>query len=580
VLVLVFLALARWSWRKWADVVVDFGAELYVPWRLSLGERLYEDIAYRHGPLSPYLNALVFRVVGPSVDALAAFNLAILAALCVLVYRQTAWLCDRTTALATTFVLLVMFGFSQYVGIGNYNYVTPYQHAQTHGLALAGGMAVALSVLLRRRSEGAAFLGGLCLGLVLLTKIELQVPALATAGVATVLVLRSAGGANRRLLGVMLGAVLLGPGLAFVLLWTSLPLPLALAGLLGNWSYLGALPGDSFYLTGAGLESPIANLARAVGAALAVALFAAAAIAVDRPVTRSSHPVALGVGVAAAVALALLVALPPTAWWGLARALPLLVGGAALGTLVVCLRGQPDPSAIARWGPLALWSTFAFVLLGKMVLRARFEQYGFVLAMPATLLLVGALVGGIPGVLRRRYGGGTGARAVALGGVAAACLFFLARSDGFYERKATAVGRGSDIVVADARRGRLIGQALLELEARAEPGATVLVLPEGVGLNYWLRRRIPTRHYLFLPAEFSAFTEEAMLAELHEQPPEWILLVDRPHGEFGVGAFGADPGNGARLLAWVRAEYERVRVLGAEPFRGEGFGIVILKRSR
>jgi hypothetical protein len=578
--VLVFFALARWSWRKSADVVVDFGAELYVPWRLSLGERLYEDIAYRHGPLSPYLNALVFGVVGPSLDALIVVNLTIFAALCVLVYRQSNLLCDRTTALTTTFVLLVMFGFSQYVGIGNYNYVTPYQHAQTHGLTLAVAMVVALAALLRTRSEGAAVLGGLCLGLVLLTKIEIQVPALATAGVATGLLVRSVGGAGSRPLGLMLGAVLVGPGLALALLWTSLPLPVALAGLLGNWGYLGSLPGDTFYLAGAGLDAPIANLGSALVAALAAALFAVAAIAVDRPLARSSHPAAFGAALASLVSLALLVVVPPMAWFGLARALPVLAGGAAVGALVACLRGQSDAAAIARWGPLALWSTFAFLLLAKMVLRARFEQYGFVLAMPATLLLVGALVGGIPRVLRGRYGGGTGARAVALGGVVAACVFFLARSDGFYQRKTTEVGRGGDVVVADARRGRLIGQALVELETRAEPGATVLVLPEGVGLNYWLRRRIPSRHYLFLPAEFAAFTEEAMLAELLDQPPEWILLMDRPHGEFGVGAFGTDPDNGAGLLAWVDAHYERVRVLGAEPFRGDGFGIVILKRSR
>lgn len=40
VLASVFVALAVRTWGTWPDVLIDFGRELYVPWRLSLGERL------------------------------------------------------------------------------------------------------------------------------------------------------------------------------------------------------------------------------------------------------------------------------------------------------------------------------------------------------------------------------------------------------------------------------------------------------------------------------------------------------------------------------------------------------------
>ena len=52
------------TWRGWADPLVDFGRELYVPWRLAEGERLYLDIAWFNGPLSQYWNALWFRIFG------------------------------------------------------------------------------------------------------------------------------------------------------------------------------------------------------------------------------------------------------------------------------------------------------------------------------------------------------------------------------------------------------------------------------------------------------------------------------------------------------------------------------------
>ena len=43
------LALLAWTWRAWPDPLVDFGRELYVPWRLAEGDALFRDVL-RHGP--------------------------------------------------------------------------------------------------------------------------------------------------------------------------------------------------------------------------------------------------------------------------------------------------------------------------------------------------------------------------------------------------------------------------------------------------------------------------------------------------------------------------------------------------
>ena len=72
---LLFLTLASWSWGRWPDILVDFGRELYVPWRLSSGAQLYRDLAYFNGPLSPYLNALWFDLFGVGLRTLVWANL-------------------------------------------------------------------------------------------------------------------------------------------------------------------------------------------------------------------------------------------------------------------------------------------------------------------------------------------------------------------------------------------------------------------------------------------------------------------------------------------------------------------------
>ena len=59
-----FAGLLAWSWRKWPDPLVDFGRELYVPWQITEGQVLFRDVASLFGPLSPYLNALWFRLFG------------------------------------------------------------------------------------------------------------------------------------------------------------------------------------------------------------------------------------------------------------------------------------------------------------------------------------------------------------------------------------------------------------------------------------------------------------------------------------------------------------------------------------
>ena len=61
VLALLFAAGAVLTWRKWPDLIVDFGQQLYIPWRISAGAVLYRDLFYMAGgPLSQYYHALLF----------------------------------------------------------------------------------------------------------------------------------------------------------------------------------------------------------------------------------------------------------------------------------------------------------------------------------------------------------------------------------------------------------------------------------------------------------------------------------------------------------------------------------------
>src|SRR5262249_27968358 len=154
----------------------------------------------------------------------------------------------------------------------------------------------------------------------------------------------------------------------------------------------------------------------------------------------------------------------------------------------------------------AMWALFALLLLGKMLLKVRISHFGFVLAMPATLLLVACLIGVIPAWLHARRGGGSLAVAVLTACVLAGVLFHLRWSNALYAWKDLRIEVGGDTIVAeDPRfnpRGGVMATAERRLRALMPPGATLLALPEGAMLNYWLRRPNPTTHLWFLPGSF------------------------------------------------------------------------------
>ena len=156
------MILAWWSWRKWPDPLIDFGRELYVPWRITQGAVLHRDIASLFGPLSPYVNALWFRLFGVSLTTLIFCNLAILAAVLAGLYHLVRLSADRLAATLVTLSVMLLFGFSQYVAVGNYNFVTPYSHETTHGLALSVALMVALHHGFVRRRLTLFAIAGLC----------------------------------------------------------------------------------------------------------------------------------------------------------------------------------------------------------------------------------------------------------------------------------------------------------------------------------------------------------------------------------------------------------------------------------
>ncbi|WP_242359844.1 glycosyltransferase family 39 protein [Anaeromyxobacter sp. SG17] len=576
-----FLGMLALSWGKWPDVLVDFGHELYAAWRLSEGQALGRDIQWgATGPLPPYVNAAVFRIFGPELRALVVFNLLLLALLTWLLYSLIRALSDGSTATLACVAFLSIFGFGQYVGIGNYNYVTPYSHGVTHGLMLS---LLAIWLFHRfatggdRRHLGAA---GIAVGLAFLTKPELFVACVAAVGVSWLAFAREVRSTRRAFpaLAVLLGAACVPPVVAFALLLLKLPARDALHVTLAPWALMATpLTKTPFYLAGVGLDAPAVNLAAlarwAGGYVLVAGLGVAAALAAHR-LRLSSFVWSVGAFALTVAGLTSLV--PPWHWLDVARPLPLFVLFGAAAYAWRAFRGPPGEARTSASSLGFALATFALALLGKMLLNARIIHYGFALAMPASLLAIVWFTWSAPKLLESRGLRGGVFRGVATGFLAVIALAYVQRASNLFATKKVQVGTGASAFVADDR-GRFVAEMVRRIEQRAAPGDTLAVIPEGVMINFLTHHSSPSPYLTYLPDAIAAFGEAAMLEALRHAPPDLVLVVSRDASEHGARTFGID--YAGDTLQWLRQNYAPLTVVGGSPFNPDQYGMMLLART-
>ena len=573
----VFGLLTWWSWRKWPDPLVDFGRELYVPWQITRGRMLHRDLLSLFGPLSPYVNAAWFELFGVSLRTLALCNLAILAGILTGVHRILRSSTDLVTAAAAGMALLLLFGFSQYVAVGNYNFVTPYAHEATHGLALSVAMIVLLHRAIRDRGRWSSMLAGGCFGLVLLTKPEIGVAAAGAVITAAIAAWILSDGDRRGLAGAVLFVTAAAvPPLCFFLYFAGhMAAADAARATAGAWMpmFHAAIAGNEFYRRSMGLNDPLGNAAAMLLNAAGVAVFVAAAAAVswrsaDAQAARSTASRVLRIGLLAAVILAARGGTAP-------RALPILVAAALIWTAALFASRRSRREDAVRMVPLLLWSVFALLLLAKMGLNPRVVHYGFYLALPASTVAIGLVCWLIPQSLDGRRGPGA-ARAfqfLAVWAVAAVIAPYLGLAIGWYRTKTVAVGAGADRFYASSLgwQGAAVHDVLADLHA-SSPEETVAVMPEGVMINYLSRRASPLRVINLMPPELLAFGEDEVLRSLRASPPGIVLLVQKDTSEYGYPPFGSDERYGRRVMAWVAEHYDKARTIqppgGDDPRRG------------
>jgi hypothetical protein len=571
-------ALLMWSWRAWPDLLIDFGRELYVPWRLSLGEHLYTDIAYFNGPLSPYLNSLVFRLCGPGVLTLSLANLLVLSAVVALLYRLLVVVSDRLSALAACVVFLPVFGF----GREGYNFLAPYSHELTHGLLVCLAGLACVEAFHRTRRNAWVVLAGLSVGLSFLTKPEILLAA-TSIPLGLWLSIMEARSEDRRVshhLTLFCGGVVGVVGFTLVLLSLAMPLQTAVGGVFGSLRMATNPEINSllYYRGLLGLNDPGLNLRLIGGWGVAyLLLLGLPAIWAGR--ARGARRAVLRVLVGAAVLISscavFMSAWIISDWRRAARPLPFAILGLLLFAFFRRKRTTPIPGA--RWDhPLTVaFLALSVLLLMKTFFGTRIIHYGFGLAMPAGMAITVALLSWVPAEVRQRGGQAFMFRSWAAGFLLAFLIIQLNVTGRILAERDYTVGSGADAIRTDRLRGEIVDRALSVAQETLGPGGTLAVIPEGATLNFLLRRPNPTPYTNLMPPEVIHFREAEILRAFRNAPPDMILAVHKDTEFFGVGNFGV--GYALEFAAWVGDHYRLLDRIGDPPFAsGSTFGVDIL----
>lgn len=580
ILIAIGAFMAWMSWLRWPDLIVDFGREVYVPWQLSGGEVLYRDIAYFNGPLSPYVNAAIFKVFGASILAMELANLLFIGLITYLVFRVFETKGDRVAPVMAGLVFLVIFAFAKYFPMGSYNFVAPYSHELVHG-TLVSFLAIYMLRLYLRESRliwiGAA---GLFVGLAMLTKVEVAVSAAASvvAGLFVIIWLERPEPGRLKKALVFFASGLMVPALAFIgFLSLYMPIGSALQGVFGSWLILATtgIASSSFYTRMAGLDMVGQNLGLVLeyglGWAVVLLIPLAATYLLRGNMWAQRYGRALAFVVSAGIAIYFF---RSVSWLLIFRPLPLFVVVSLIAISVGLFRQGRDIEYRSRAVPLLALAVFSQLMLLKIVLNSQVNGYGFVLAMPGALLTLYMIISRLPQAMEKRWGFASVFRGSVLAIVLVVLAWHLLEERRYYKPMTYPVGKGGDTILTYDPQVVGVGygmNVLLEnIERIMGPEEGLAVMPEGALVNYLSRRPNPTGFINFVPADVQMFGESAMLAALRSAPPEYIIMISRDTSEYGAAYLGQGYGYG--IFSFVSSRYAPVLQIGSADFLTESKG--------
>ena len=502
------------SYARWLDPIIDTGRDLYIPEQLANGAKLYRDIRYQYPPLAPYLLSLITGVIGHSLASYMAIGIAQSA-----VIAASLWMALRRAAgVVPAFAATLSFAALSFCGASTWgaNFIFPYSYGATLGMAL---LCVALASFVYARNNvalAALVLASWC-------KVEYAIAALLIVVILAV---------ARRVTIAQIASFI--------------------AAMIASLAAASLVFRDTSWLTG----NVFAAWQHGARATRFFELVSGTAMWREQLAQ-------LGLGLAGIVAIALLMR---TGRW--VAAIPIVIIGILIGN-----HSFFRAWALLQWvalgwallrdreSPLVIFAAFSVASTLRIPLNVSPSWYGFVLTIPVFALAAYTLLCTIP----RR----SAMALLWLVPFAANAAGDLWEQHERYALKSFPIisSRGT-FYEGNADRARILNALIATVH-----DGTLVVMPEGLTINYLTHTRTPLTFHTFTPVETAdADVEVAIMREFIAHGPDHVALVTRDVREYGSRGFGVD--YGLRIMALLRSRYRVERT-----WQGERFEAVLLRRA-
>ncbi len=539
-----------WSiWGKTGDILIDFGNDLYISWRVSQGDVLFRDVAYLYGPLSPTIDGLAMRICGAAIGTILGLNLAVLALTTGLVYWLIRRISGALAGIAAAIFFLAVFGLSSPTKIANYNFLTPYAGDITLGFLLALGAIACVDWVSRGGRIVPAIIGGLLTGAVFLTKPEIFLGCAISyfAGLGAALWVKR----ERQPIFIAASAVaamVIAPLGFFIYFLTQMPFRAALNGILGGWQFVNKafVVQTPFYKGDFGADEPGRNLGLMMEyAGIYAGVFVALGILgwIGGRRRWAGAVCAVVAGIAGLVGVTYAGEKFDSFWLDVGRGFPVFAAFATVVMIDGVFRGRASPAGLAM-------AVLSLILLGKILLNARMYHYGFVLSAPCGLMLVVALMDWLPERIKKLGGSPAVVRWGAIGLLGAVVI------ENVTLTQANLSERTVEIPLALGGRAcaRPIDQAGVDaIRWLSTVSGTAAVIPDAAGIDYAAGKASGIPYTEMHPMGMQINGEQNVFDAFQRHPPDYLLVMETQESHFGASAFGKDYGR--ELWLWIRGNY-------------------------
>jgi hypothetical protein len=489
---------------------------------------------------------------------------------------------------AATFLSVFAFKFP------NYNYITPYAYALTHGIALSLFSILAFYRYVKKQTTFWVVLIGLLIGTIFQTKLEVFFASIAAIGTGFIILWHVEQFPLRKIIKVsaILFFSFLFPMVVFTVYFSFfMPFQEAVLSILTQYRELfeTAMTSNTLYLVATGRDAPLFHLGRISLVTGWYALLFFLIWSVARQIERisSTYYRTIIMIVAAASVLFLLYFMNQVPWNWLDIRIPYAfqVVVAVMGVFygITIWKSRKNKGKALHGLPMLVFIIFAFVMVLKAMLRVRIVAYGFALTMPATLVVVAGLVYHIPRLVAKNAQSTTFIRALSVILVAVFLVMEISVVSGGYLIRNYPIATDKErIITFDPVlniEGPVFDATLKKINETIKPNENFLVIPEGILLNYLARHESRSPYTSFLLGDLVMHNEEKMVERLTRQLPDYVILLDRGVSEWGFKKFGVD--TGTKISAWVIKNYVPVYFIGIIPFQGSQScnGVIIAKRG-